>query len=513
MIAQIIRRAQLLERNAPDPFPVPGYNYTMSQINLPLEIYRGLEEVDSVANANHALLRLVYIMEQGLDSKMSPKSAIEWALSRGNMIESLKEAIMGNYQRIVALTAVLDSGHFSKKMLDQVIDASDAVINLREDILMNRIKQTQSSTRGPILKASAGLQRYFSLVCFTCYINELDDINFNTSFSAWLTERTEIWTMLTSLRKKTPKLYLFRPVEDLHLTIQTNNYSASHDHKGYGPGMFDMVGPVGSIAAELEDMILKSRTGVVLTSQTILKIDFWSTAHYQLDPQENNQLQKLPTPGSDEISEDAVSHRLQPHHVFLVQGAHNFRRIKHTHVYGVAQPTVDGLRTVIRKLITDSNSQIQWINLREEPIIYINGIPYVLRDRYFTLRNIKVYKGITGARLEQLEERLKQDVIREVVNYDGRILLHGEDNEGNVLAAWEDVDVNDVLTVREVMYSVAAEVTEEFDSDSDSASVPKNILDYHRVPITAEKSPEWCDFDEIRYLISSADLSKTALIM
>ncbi|KAG2207019.1 hypothetical protein INT47_008488 [Mucor saturninus] len=514
VIAQIIRRAQFLDRNAPDPFPVPGYNYSTTQINLPLEVYKGLEEVDSVANANHALLRLVYIMEQGLNSKMSPKSAIEWALSRGNIIESLKEAIMGNYQRIVALTAVLESGHFSKKMLDQVIDASDAVINLREDILMNRIKQTQeSSSRVPILKASAGLQRYFSLVCFACYINESDDVNFNTSFSSWLTERAEIWTMLTSLRKKSPKLYLFRPVEDLHLTIQTNNYSASHDRKGYGPGMFDMMGPVGSIASELEDVILKSRTGVVLTSQTILKIDFWSTSHHQLDAQENNQLQKLPTPGSDITQEDEMSHRLQPHHVFLVQGAHNFRRIKHTHVYGVAQPTMDGLRTVIRKLITDSNSKIQWINLREEPIIYINGIPYVLRDRYFTLRNIKVYKGITGERLEQLEERLKQDVIREVTNYDGRILLHGEDKDGNVLAAWEEVNIHDVLTVREVMYSVAAEVTDEFDSDSDSTSISRNVLDYHRVPITAEKSPEWCDFDEIRCLISSTDLSKTALIM
>ncbi|KAG1059509.1 hypothetical protein G6F42_028289 [Rhizopus arrhizus] len=144
----------------------------------------------------------------------------------------------------------------------------------------------------------------------------------------------------------------------------------------------------------------------------------------------------------------AVSQR---HHVFLVEGGSNFRRIKHTHVYGIAQPTVDGLRTVIRRLLTDQpkNDKIQWINLREEPIIYINGIPYVLRDRYFTLRNIKVYKGITGERLEQLEERLKQDVIREVLNYDGRILLHGEDKDGNVLAAWEEVDTNDIMTVRE----------------------------------------------------------------
>jgi hypothetical protein len=53
---------------------------------------------------------------------MSPRSAIEWALERGTMIENLKEGIMGNYQIIMALTAVLDSGFFSKKLLDKVID-------------------------------------------------------------------------------------------------------------------------------------------------------------------------------------------------------------------------------------------------------------------------------------------------------------------------------------------------------------------------------------------------------
>ncbi|CAO0803096.1 unnamed protein product [Mucor circinelloides] len=550
VIAQIIRRIQLLELNEPDPFPIPGWNYADTNIsenasdvparNISPELFRGWEEVDTIQNQNHALLRLVYILEQGLNSKMSPRSAIEWALERGTMIENLKEAIMGNYHVITALTAVLDSGNFSKKMMDEVIDQSDAVINLREDILMNRIKQTTQPSAGyesknsNIAKAAVGLQRYFSLLCFTAYINESADDQFNVKFSDWLKSRSEIWTMLQSIRRKSPKLYLFRPVDDLHRLIHTSTFSASlnshrrHNALGYGPGMFEMTGAggqLGSVAQEIEEYVLKSRTGAVLTSQTILKIDFWSTS--QLDVDEHNQLQKLPTPGGVNTEEDdcnnIVSKRSQRHHVFLVEGGSNFRRIKHTHVYGIAQPTVDGLRTVIRRLLTDQpkNDKIQWINLREEPIIYINGIPYVLRDRYFTLRNIKVYKGITGERLEQLEERLKQDVIREVLNYDGRILLHGEDKDGNVLAAWEEVDTNDIMTVREVMTSVAMEIADELDSDTSSSdsSVGRvalrhgDVLDYYRVPVTAEKAPEWCDFDEIRNLITSTDLSKTALIM
>lgn len=69
-------------------------------------------------------LSFIYVLLfcTALDSKMSSRSAIEWVLQRGSMIENLKEAIMGNYQSIVSLTAVLNSGTFSKKILDHVID-------------------------------------------------------------------------------------------------------------------------------------------------------------------------------------------------------------------------------------------------------------------------------------------------------------------------------------------------------------------------------------------------------
>ncbi|RCH91776.1 hypothetical protein CU097_012255, partial [Rhizopus azygosporus] len=205
------------------------------------------------------------------------------------------------------------------------------------------------------------------------------------------------------------------------------------------------------------------------------------------------------------------------HHRFVIDGASNFRRVENTHVYGVSQPTVNGLRQVIRNLLS-SSERILWINLREEPIIYINGIPYVLRDRAFTLRNLRAYKGITGSRMEQLEKRLKEDVIKEVMQCGGRILLHGEDSNGNVLSSWEDVDIQDIMTVREVMEFAALEVRQTYDSsddDSDNTKQPavSNILEYYRVPITAEKAPEWRDIDDLQALVTGVDHSKTAIIM
>ncbi|CAO0789328.1 unnamed protein product [Mucor circinelloides] len=545
IIAQIIRRTQLIERGRPDPFPIPGWSYpTTMDTSSPImsdelnmnRFVKGLEEADNVNAKNHALLRLVLILENALDSKLSSRSAIEWVLERGSLIENLKEAIMGNYQSIVSLTTVLESGTFSKRILDSVIDRSDAVINLRESILTNRIRQTTQTSSADydesnyLSKALSGLQRYFFLLCFTAYVNESPNTKFENRFSSWVRSRTEIWAMLQNMRRKGPRLYFFRPVEDLHHLNPTANQirasSALSVSRGRNAqGMFDMTGagPQSNtgITVEMEEFAINSRTGVVLTSQTILKVDFWHFG-YLSDKNEDSAI-------ASSVEEDKKSQQPPPpqqgperHHSFVIDGASNFRRIDNTHVYGVAQPTVNGLRQVIRTLLSDrpKSERILWINLREEPIIYINGIPYVLRDRAFTLRNLKAYKGITGTRMEQLEERLKEDVMREVTQCGGRILLHGEDKNGNVLSSWEEVDLQDIMTVREVMEFAALEIQQERElSDNDDneeqsqRNLVNNLLEYHRVPITAEKAPEWRDFDDLTSLVTGVDLSKTAIIM
>ncbi|KAI7904707.1 inositol hexakisphosphate-domain-containing protein [Cokeromyces recurvatus] len=607
IIAQIIRRAQLIERGKPDPFLIPGWNYfNYSAANSSLEnspslpdevninpfVVKSLEDADNVNAKNNALLRVILLLQNVLDTKLSSKSAIEWALEEGSLIENLKEAIMGNYQSIIALTTVIEHGIFSKKILDTVIDRSDAVVNLRESILTNRIRHTMqtadyknnhynksssnsnnSNSNGKNMhylnKALAGLQRYFFLLCFTAYINESPNIKLKSQrFSSWVRCRPEIWAMLQNMRRKGPRFYFFRPVDDLHFLLSGRQHQDTKMREGFGydddntmsgpkghhtvthRGMFDMTGAgsqtTSGISTEMEEFVINSRIGVVLTSHTILKVDFWHYG-YLIDNRED-------THGSEKTDMDHdnnhhISNHNQPqspiverHHNFvIIDGASNFRRIDNTNVYGVAQPTINGLRQVIRSLFINNKQQanpcerILWINLREEPIIYINGIPYVLRDRAFTLRNLRAYKGITGHRMEQLEERLKEDVIREVMQCGGYILLHGEDSNGNVLSSWEEVDIEDIMTVRQVMEFAATEIQQELQqmdvslsssSDDDDTHLQRQkqkpvsslkegslLLEYHRVPITAEKAPERRDFDDLTSLITGVNLSKTAIVM
>ncbi|RUS27280.1 hypothetical protein BC938DRAFT_483485 [Jimgerdemannia flammicorona] len=520
IVAQIIRRAQIIDQGIPDPFPIFGWQYPSPRPraasftgttamnanengNGNAEQWRGLEEAEETRAQNKALLRLVYVLERGLDSKMSPRSAVEWALARGNLIDNLKNAILGNYQWITGLVSVLESGTYSKKLLDVVIDRCDALINIREDILMNRVRHTSSSDTVYLSKALVGLERYFFLLSFTSYVNESPDSRFEVPFSRWVKQRTEIWTMLENLRRKGPQLYLFRPVDDL------SKLSGGKEKGGAGIGAGDgwgsMFGTGREIAGELERFVVKNRTGTVLGADTILKIDHWRN-------------EEAVTPSASEPD----MKQLQQTSPFFIEGATNFRRIRRTHVYGVAQPTFAGAERVIAAMRRDwsRNRNVVWINLREEPIIYINGQPYVLRDNQHTLRNIRAYSGITASRLELLEQRLKDDVLKELEQYDGRMLLHAEVGNGTV-PVWEDVRPEDVLTVREVMDKVKEEVARgristqvEAEIESgESEEVGPVELNYYRIPVTAEGAPVYKDFDDLRHLMGQVDWSTTGLVV
>lgn len=127
----------------------------------------------------------------------------------------------------------------------------------------------------------------------------------------------------------------------------------------------------------------------------------------------------------------------ESHHVEqAVRGAINFRQVPNTNIYALGQPSLEAIDEVVAR-IKDAHPSVVWINLREEPVVYINGAPYCLRREGFSLRNMKGkthlallylfsepglldYGGISASRLEVLEERLRDDVISEVNAFGGR---------------------------------------------------------------------------------------------
>ncbi|KAG1720160.1 inositol hexakisphosphate-domain-containing protein [Suillus lakei] len=183
-----------------------------------------------------------------------------------------------------------------------------------------------------------------------------------------------------------------------------------------------------------EPSVVKTRTGSVLSRGFILKTDYYPSGR-ALDLDLN------------------------------VHGAPNFRasRPGNTNVFGVAQPRTQGLRAILSILRcrpgTTSSSHVVWFSTREEPIVYISGRPFVLRDSAEPRRTLSL--SDRAENLEAIEERLKNDILQESAKYGGLILTHNElpaeSGDGAVLPTWTHVDKVNVRTSRELWDQMRAE--------------------------------------------------------
>lgn len=170
-----------------------------------------------------------------------------------------------------------------------------------------------------------------------------------------------------------------------------------------------------------------------------------------------------------------------------IPGAPNFRQVEGTDVYGVAQPTIEGLRGVLERTGA-KDKPVVWTNMREEPVVYINGRSHSLRSEAHPFENSADFQGSSGESVEQTEERLKAEILAEAKANGGKILLHGEDANG-VISEWVEVTPESVKTPREVYQDFQAEGYQ---------------VDFARVPVTDEKTPEAQDLQALVQRVTSA---------
>jgi len=89
---------------------------------------------------------------------------------------------------------------------------------------------------------------------------------------------------------------------------------------------------------------------------------------------------------------------------FRLKGAPHFRPGGEG-IYGSAQPSITGLRTILATLgcHPGASGKAVWICTREEPVIYIGGSPFVLRDAEEPLQNYALSERPEA--LESIEKR------------------------------------------------------------------------------------------------------------
>lgn len=81
-----------------------------------------------------------------------------------------------------------------------------------------------------------------------------------------------------------------------------------------------------------------------------------------------------------------------------------------------------------------------------------NGRPYVLRDGASPIQTLALSDRATN--LEDIERRLKLDILDEARRYGGMILTHDEVNGQEIIPTWVSVDETSIQTPKEVWEEV-----------------------------------------------------------
>merc|ERR1712080_432256 len=177
-----------------------------------------------------------------------------------------------------------------------------------------------------------------------------------------------------------------------------------------------------------------------------------------------------------------------------VVGAPNFHRIPGYKVYSTGQPTITGLKNVLEKVtgtIYPKDGKIIWLNLRQEPVVYVNGEPICARPpnkigEYAELGNVT-------------RDSIKVDEVDFVRVAEGRI----KENGGKL--KYVDINKKELEAEAKELKSLS-QVMEEAKADFPG-------LVHMRVPVCNSAAPLESDFDVICRLWSELPSTLPSLSM
>jgi len=213
---------------------------------------------------------------------------------------------------------------------------------------------------------------------------------------------------------------------------------------------------------------------------------------------------KIDTDNNEEVEEveevpvlDLSNHFLKPDHfedihildnVFeKLDGAPNFRQIPGFPIYGTSQPTEHGMTELINKIKTGTeNEKIIWINMRSEPVVFINGNPYAARH--------------PDALHENLLISLNDDEVKSVGIHLTKVIgKRMKASKDNTIEVHVDKSFNENPMDRtDVEESLVVESVKDLETVYNSCRDTCNVnLQVFRIPLLEDKNPSEHDFDAI----------------
>lgn len=368
---------------------------------------------------------------------------------------------ISSYRIVHSLLRLIRSGLECKRLVDELVDRAGAVVNLRETIedYRRRAADAASDPKEAYMAIRRGifaLKRYAMLLIFQAYLGERVCVPTpcQRPGTPILEPSSRTSTPTTQGGAETFEAWLSRHLEIQNLLSQIDR---EHGLDSIVPEEGRTVPGQGIALTSEVWRVVEQRKGSVLARMTILKDD-----HF---------------PGCQRAG---LAER--------IDGAPNFRRVGLPNgwgLYGVAMPTLDAIPTVIGRIGKD----VVWVSLREEPVVFVRGHPYVLRVVKDPVTNLEM-TGIISERVEFMEERLRADCLGEAQGYGHKLLVHGEEfspTQGQyvVVPTWVEVSEEDMQTPQQVYAQFSS-------------------IRYHRVPITDEQAPIPSVFDILVQLIRTS---------
>merc|ERR1711962_295693 len=176
-----------------------------------------------------------------------------------------------------------------------------------------------------------------------------------------------------------------------------------------------------------------------------------------------------------------------------VKGAPNFHRIPGYKVYCTGQPTLEGFKNVLEKVcgtIYPKDGKIIWLNLRQEPSVYVNGVPICARPPN-KIGEYAELGAVTNASVKADEVEFKKVV-------DGRVKENGGKLKYVDISKKElEVEVKELVSLSEAMEGLKADYPE---------------LLHMRVPVCNSASPLETDFDTICQTLVGSSINTPIIV-
>lgn len=179
---------------------------------------------------------------------------------------------------------------------------------------------------------------------------------------------------------------------------------------------------------------------------------------------------------NDKIQEPNQGYPAQP----KIEGVPNYRKLPGYNIHGMGQPTIEGWREILTK-VGANEKPVVWVNLREEPVIYVKGEPHCVREHEFPHHNVEA-EGITREGVELAEQGLKDRFLDQMSVLKGHLWLNDEDPDGTINGAWWRANPSEIQTPLEVVEQLRKEGFK---------------IQYHRVPVSDEHAPQTDDLSTL----------------